>query len=297
MAQKSGLIQLSQILNMTSPEAILEEVKHNFIKSYKIQDFSLMRTAYTDLCNLYSGSYPGYTDIRNGGPDITSCLEVCLAFSRLVDGYNIENRKLPKKRVLAVMITSLFLGSGYIVKKNESASKLNNIHNFNSRNLDFIRNYLKKAGYDMSYLDYISSLLFNAEIGEKERHSFSTKNETVISNMFATASIISWLSGRRYLESQYKLYDEIRRAKFITEDSIAYTFKERIKFYHTRIKSNLKNDFSEIYKLYKIHFSRRYGIKRNLYIISIERQISYMKKILELYPKVYKKKLKRGPCQ
>ena len=94
--KQAGGIQLSNLVNMRSPDAVFEEVKCNFVRYYPIASFSEVRTVYRDFISLFEGHYPGYQSCNTMYHDKTHTTDTLLALSRLIDGYNIKNnKKLP----------------------------------------------------------------------------------------------------------------------------------------------------------------------------------------------------------
>jgi len=62
-------MQPAKLVDMNAPGAVLEEVKYNFIHSYPIQEFDLIREVYRDFRALYEGDYPGERGWRYGFTD------------------------------------------------------------------------------------------------------------------------------------------------------------------------------------------------------------------------------------
>ena len=57
--------------------------------------------------------------------------------------------------------------------------------------------------------------------------------------------------------------------------------------------NRLNKDLEGLYKYLRVHFQKRYGIDKDIYLVSISRQLDYLEKIIKLSPDSYKEKLRR----
>lgn len=290
---KEKSIQLTQLININSPEAVLEEVKYNFIQFYNVKKFIFIRKVYRDFLDLYNGRYPGYKGCDIPYHDIGHTTDVFLAFSRMVDGYNISQKILPVEKVIIGLIAALFHDSGYI-RKIKSNIKAKHIHDFVSISIDFIRNYFKKNGIDEKDYKLASNMLKYTDLNiDPAEIKVRSKTGQIVGYMLGTADLIGQMSSRTYLEKLYQLYDKARESKIIQKSSVSVILQKTIDLYRNRIKGKLEKDFGGLFELCRVHFRERYAIDRNLYNESIEKQVRYLEKILKKSPRTYSKKLKR----
>ena len=63
--------------------------------------------------------------------------------------------------------------------------------------------------------------------------------------------------------------------------------------FYEMTKERLFGLLGEVTNLAYFHFASRYGVEKNLYLVSIERQIDYLRTIMEDDTVNFRKKLKR----
>lgn len=289
------IIQPAELVNMSVPEAVLEEVKYNFIHSYPIQEFGLIRDVFKDFMDLFNGRYKGYRSCNMPYHDILHSTDTLLVFSRIVDGYNIEKKVLPVKKVKTGIIAALFHDSGYIQRESDTSgtgAKYTQVHE--KRSIAFIRNYFRKLKLNREDFLTAKNIILCTDLKVSVSDiKFKTEEEKILGYMAGTSDLVAQMSERMYLEKLMLLYEEFKEAK-ISEFNSEYDFlKKTISFYEDVVKERLEKDFKDVYKFLRTHFKERYHIDNSLYIEAIETQLNYLKKILESSPESYRKRLKR----
>lgn len=295
-SKKARRLQLARLVNMNSPDAVFEEVKNNFIRSYPIAAFREIRIVYNDFLALFNGYYPGYRSCNTIYHDKTHTTDTLLALSRMIDGYNLERkRKLPLKRVRISLIAMLFHDSGFIQKKSDSkgtGAKYTKEHIL--RSIDFIEKYFRKIG--LSGSDFISARNMISCTGlttDIKAIRFHDRAEKILGLMLGTADMVGQMAGRNYLEKLLLLYHEFKEGKVPGYESELDLLKKTIIFYGF-IQVRLANDYRKMHKYIIPHLKMRYGIGEDLYQKAIENQIRYLKGILKKTPGKYRQKLKRS---
>src|SRR5512140_2998544 len=74
-------------INTTDPSCVKLEVARIFRTTYARPHAPALGQAFDDLVRLYHGEYPGYSRCDTQYHDLQHVLEVTLAMSRLLDGY------------------------------------------------------------------------------------------------------------------------------------------------------------------------------------------------------------------
>jgi hypothetical protein len=287
-------VQLAELVNMDSPEAVLEEVKYNFIQSYKIEEFRPVREAFENFQALYSGNYTGYKGFSNPYHDLKHSTDTFLALSRMVDGYNLENKKLPVDKVVLGLIVSLFHDSGYIRKKKERSTAKISDTQYISRSTEFIKQYLKKNKYSEKDISVAVKMLECTSLdAEPSKIKFGGSAAKTIGYMVGTSDLVGQMSTRTYLEKLLSLFNELKEANIIKKKDVSEILKDKIDFYRIRIWERFDGDFDGVFAYHTVHFMKRYGVECNLYIDSIEKQVVYLEEIMENSPRSFEKKLKR----
>ncbi len=289
-------IQLSQLVDMSNPAAVLEEVKYNFILHYPIKEFFRVRLAFRDFLDFYDGRYPGYKACNTQFHDKTHITDSLLAISRLIDGYNIRNPlgKLPVKSVVDALIATIFHDSGYIQTiddKSGTGAKYMQVHL--ERSVAFVKKYFRELGYNEK--EALSAGNMIACTGSKDDIScvkYQNKVERILCHMLGTADIIGQMASRTYLEKLIFLYNEFKEGNvkgYPTELSVL----EKTLGFYSEVKDKLKKYLKGMDKYAQVHFEKRYKINSNIYSIAIDAQMNYLKKILTTNKEGYRSMLKR----
>ncbi len=288
-------IQLSQLLDMDNPFAVLEEVKCNFIYSYPIYDFAQVRLAFSDFIDLMDGKFPGYRGANTKFHDKKHTTDALLAISRLIDGYNIEHtKKLDVHLTKLSLVATIFHDAGYIQTSDDlvgTGAKYTTNHV--SRSIKFIEKYYPQLNFTKKDFESMKKMIYCTELDLKtDELKFSSEEEKILGFMLGTSDLIGQMSARTYLEKLIHLHKEFKEANITGYDSEIDLLTKTIDFYNNTLV-RLKKDLHNVQRFAIVHFQTRYKINKDLYQIAIERQINYLKKILETNPKQYKAKLKR----
>jgi hypothetical protein len=294
--QENINIQLAKFVDNNVPEAVLEEVKYNYAHTYSIEKFDIIRQGFKDFVKLFKGEYPGYRACYVPYHDINHSIDVFLAFSRIVDGYNIMHKALPVKKVLVGLIAALFHDSGYIQKDSDmrgTGAKYTKDHERLS--IAFIRGYFKKIGLSREEFMMAGNMIKCTDLKIQIKDiTFNSESEKIIGCILGSADLIAQMSSRSYLENLADLYDEFREGGIEQYKSEYDLVESTMSFYEGLAKKRLDDDFKGVYKLTQAHFRERYHIDTNIYMETIDRQLEYLAKVLkENTAKTYKEKLRR----
>jgi len=90
------------------------------------------------------------------------------------------------------------------------------------------------------------------------------------------------MADRYYLERLPFLFQELKEGGIETRDSAFDLIQETTLFYHNIITGRLEKDFANVAQAMEAHFHQRWQIKENPYYTNIEKNITYLKKILRL---------------
>ncbi len=293
MKQKICEIRLDQLVKHTSPYAVFEEVKNNFVHHYPICEFVILKEIFDDYINLMEGRNPKYKKCNVKFHDIQHTTDVVLALSRLIDGYNIKHsyKKLPLDKVKLVLIASIFHDIGYLQRVDEiegSGAKYTTIHVH--RSIEIAEDYFnEKKILSKKELELVKKFILATEMNiDFSKINFKDKKEKILAHMIATSDFLGQMSSRTYLEKLLFLYKEFKEGGITAYTSELDLFHKTPQFYNFVLKK-LKIEYNSVYEYAKIHFQKRYKINKNLYLVAIERQINYLKENIKTEEDLYKK--------
>jgi hypothetical protein len=292
--QDTQTMQLSQLLDHSSRVAVMGEVERVFRFQYRPAAFRAIRHAYGLIDRLFVGKFPGYRSCNTEYHDQIHTLNVLLAAARLIDGHALARDPLPEEITVDLYMAALLHDTGYIQREDDregTGAKYTLTHV--ERSIAFALEYAAMLKIPPAQAEVVGRLIsgtnldyFNGPAG------FHSETEGVAGALLATADLLGQMSDRAYLEKLIFLYRELREAgvgDYKTEFDI---LKSTLGFYKI-VRERFDGPLRGVYKEAAEHFERRFGIPRNLYMESIERQMDYLEKIIADDTTNFRKKLKR----
>lgn len=125
------IVQLSQLVDTSTHKAILEEVKRIFSYHYPAKYFRAVNRIYIIVKKLYGGGIRGYKACNTDYHNLSHVLDILLAVTRLIDGYNSENSPFPVHLTINLLNATLLHDTGYIQEEwdNEgTGAKYTSVH-------------------------------------------------------------------------------------------------------------------------------------------------------------------------
>ncbi|MEI6738366.1 MAG: hypothetical protein WCL29_07810, partial [Pseudomonadota bacterium] len=201
-------IQTTDLLSVES------EITRIFRVLYPGVAHDSMSRAFRDIGLLYSGAHPDYHACDTGYHDLQHVMDVTLAMSRLMDGYERARTNTPALGVKVFqlgIITALFHDMGYLRKMDDTVAQNGAFYTLShvSRGAAFLRQYLSTVG-----------LAEFAEAGAELIHFTGFEKRVaeiliddpllrLLGSLLGSADIIAQLADRCYLEKcRDRLYPE-----------------------------------------------------------------------------------------
>ena len=197
-----------------------------------------------------------------------------------------------KKYVALGLISALMHDTGYIQLMEDSTGtggKYTLIHL--DRSIEFIRKYLADNGYSFNDLQFCCNCLKCTDINAKitEIHFESWENE-LLGKILGTADLIGQMSDRPYLEKLLFLYEELRESGISDFQDELDLLKKTPNFWEF-CKGRFATDLGQADQFLRSHFRTRWGIDRDLLREVIERNMKYLKFIMEYHEADYRRYL------
>lgn len=277
-------------VKVTEPREVQKEIKSILAELFPNQDLSLVDKSFDYFIECYSGKHPDYHEVDTPYHDIHHVMDVTLACSRLMAGYEIKNKEKPLgfEKVLIGFITALFHDSGYLRYKDDYQTKhgaeYTPVHV--TRSGLFIERFLRDNG--MAHLVEIAQTLvqFTGIEHDVESLTFEDASWLPVGYMIGTADLIAQMADRLYANKCHAhLFTEFSIAGMTrkeTEDgNVEVIFadaddliKKTPFFIKDALENRLKKSFKRCYEYAAVYFGGR-----NLYMEGIERNLSEITKI------------------
>ena len=274
---------LYDLIDVSDPEIVLNETKKIIALTVEGYDPSKLEMIYTDVVTLFRGEFPGYRASNTKYHDLEHTNSVALASARLIHGCTLAGMEFHVDNLLLGIYAALFHDVGLIQTKDDkvgSGAKYTVGHE--KRSIVFIRKYLSQKGFPNQQIDDCSHLIMCTilNLPPKEIPFRSPEIET-LGKIVGTADLMAQIADRYYIEKLLLLFQEFQEAgvpDFATELDL---LKKTEGFYKNVAKQRLAHDFSGISANMTAHFKQRWGVEKDLYSESIQKNIDYLRTLLE----------------
>ncbi|MBN1797154.1 MAG: hypothetical protein JW822_01165 [Spirochaetales bacterium] len=287
-------VQLSQLVDISKPQYILTEIKKLFTAHYKSGEFSALKQSFFQIRDLFSGKMKGYRECNTEYHDLRHTLDTFLAVARLIDGYNLTEKKFDVQKAENLLKAALFHDTGYIQEEwDTSGTGAKYTQEHVNRSTHFVEKNAKQLELDSNDVESINSYIICSHLGtDFEVLSFASGIDRIAGAILGTSDLLGQMSDRIYLEKLLFLYYEFREASIPGYDTEFDIIRKTLDFYEV-VKQRLQTTFFNIFNHAQTHFQRRYDINRNLYIDAMENNIKYVKKIIQDESTNFRDKLHR----
>lgn len=206
---------VTDTIRTTDTALVKAEVERLYRRLYDGQPARAIERAFADIDKLYRGEHPDYYACDTGYHDLQHVLEVTLAMSRLMDGYERTRRngtpRLPPELFVLGVLAALFHDFGYLRRRSDRrhrhGAEYTLVHV--SRGASYLRRYMSRLG--TGRLADIAARLVHYTGYERPVEQIRVADTLIrrVGQMLGTADIISQMADRCYLEKcRDRLYPE-----------------------------------------------------------------------------------------
>lgn len=288
----SGKNQLALLVEGGSSNSVLNEVKKIFLYHYSIDAFEKVANVYNVIQSLFEGGFSGYRKCNTEYHNLKHTLDAFLATARLLDGRIISSGVYDVNRAVNLLVAALLHDTGYIQEETDTdgtGAKYTSVHV--KRSIEFAdRN---SGALKLSEDDVAAVSSFISCTGLRSDHISTLSGDDLVGgSILGTADLIGQMSDRTYLEKLLFLYYEFSEAGLEGDDSTFEFLRKTLSFYESTM-SRLDFVLGRSYNYAIDHFSLRFKIHENLYMTAIEKQMDYLKSIIDDANSNFRTKLKR----
>ena len=272
---------------------VRDAVQDLYAEIFPGTSFDRLWLAFYDFERLFTGRYPGYNGCDTTYHDRQHTLDMTLALTRLVAGYerSVEpHDRLGADRAQMAIITSLFHDSGYIRHevrdenfKNGAEFTLYHV----SRSADFLRRYLPELG--LSHDVGVSSMIvhFTGYELDLDKIELDDPRDIICGHMIGTADLIAQMADRCYLEKcRDRLYNEFVVGGVAVENATPGEYTVRYKsgkdllkktpaFYQQVVRDRLNSKFNRAYRYAEVLYNGQ-----NPYVDAIRVNITHLVRVI-----------------
>jgi hypothetical protein len=288
-------LQLSMLVDMDEPRNVFDEVKTIVLFMFEEFNFDPMERVFNDIVGLFNGDYPGYRKCSTEYHDLKHTTDAFLAMARLMHGVTIEGRPLTQEQVNLGLICTLMHDTGYIQTlddKHGTGAKYTRIDT--RRSIGFMDKYLQEHELREEDFRHYPQILRCTGLDTRVNEiQFRSPEVELLGKLLGTADLLGQMSDRTYLEKLLFLYYEFKEAKIMGYEQELDILKKTIDFY-AMIRRRLFWDLDGLNKCVRSHFKMCWNMDRDLYMEAIDKNMEYLKFLLEEHENDYREYLKRG---
>jgi len=241
-----------------------------------------IREVHNDLTCFYSGSCPDFQKNTLPYHNLRHSQMVVLASARLFHGLHCNKVLITPETLFKGLLAAYFHDTGMLLQEGDTAhSGTKYMANHEARSILFLSNYVVQKGFDEDMTKDCETIINYTDLkSDPATFGYHTHEIELAGQVIGSADILAQMADRYYLEYLPLLFDE-QEAGGISQHNSAQELMEQTEiFYREVVVKRLSTTFSKTSQAMQTHFRERYKIDRNLYMENIDKNISYLKKII-----------------
>lgn len=281
MKNRPTLSEINELFNNDDPKVVWDKTTCIIRRMSPVYDFTLIQSVYEDVMGLFRGEYPGYSPIKTLYHDLPHTLEVFLCGVRLMHGVHVSGDNLQDEEITLIMLAILMHDVGYAQRKGEeSGTGAQYTQTHVQRGIEFMRMYFAERNFSPDIAATVTGMIMGTEHNQPfARIDFNDERARMLARIVATADITGQMADRIYLEKLLFLYLEFREAQFGSYQSMYDLLCQTNRFYEMT-REKLDSALGGIYKKLEFHFRDTMGVSENYYLLSIEKNMDYLSKVI-----------------
>lgn len=286
--------QLSTLIDIESPEAVHKEVLHIFRLINPKFDTEQIDRVFKFTVDLYEGKLEEYKACNTDYHNLRHITDTYLAMARLLHGAQLSDANFSDREIILGVASALMHDTGMIQESSDTegtGAKYTQDHVRLS--MDFVEKHAETLLLENQEVTDLRDMILCTDLmADLTAIDFSTEKIELLGKMLGTADLIAQMADRTYIEKLLFLYHEFREAQM-------GEFKNEVDFLHQTINffeisaKRFDETLNNTNRYMVPHFKARWDIEENLYILSLEKQRAFLKKILTDDKKSIYQELKR----
>jgi len=273
--------QLADLVDMDSPDAVLDEVLFIITLIDPRMDPSQISNAFSFMVSLYQGQWPAERACNTQFHDLRHITDTTLAMARLIHGATLNGQRMSQRQIFTGLVAAMAHDTGYIQDKMDrtgTGAKFTVVHV--QRSMDFIEKYGRRYGLNSEEIPACRMMIqctdLDIQVGTIQ---FASQTEALLGKMLGCADLIGQMADRIYLEKLFYLYREFKEGQVLGYSDEMDLLTKTLGFFPF-VADRINNQLDGLDRLAGAHFKSRWNISRNLYEVAIERQRRYLAQIL-----------------
>jgi len=288
-------VQISKLFDNTDPNIVWDQLAAVIRHMSPHYDFTLVHKVFKDVIRMFYGEFPGYAPIKTLYHDLSHTLEVLMCGVRLMHGVHRSGDHLSDEELTLMMLAILMHDIGYAQRKGEefgTGAQFTQTHV--QRGVEFMENYFGERMLLTGILVDVKGMILGTEhFRPFAQIDFASDRSRMLARIVATADIVGQMADRKYIEKLLFLFHEFKEAQFGSYHGMFDLLGKTQGFYKVT-REKLDGVLDGVYRKLEYHFEAVYGERRNYYIESIEKNMTYLEQVVAQSEEDYFKMLKRN---
>jgi hypothetical protein len=292
LQERRSTYDVTNTVDVSSVASVRNAVGDMFDNLYPTASFDPVWLAFHDFEQLFNGQHHEYHCVETTYHDIQHTLDMCLAMSRLLAGYErtVESsERLGPERAVMGLVTALFHDAGYLRHRERDMLYLNGAELTQShvtRSSAFLERYLPQVGLtDMvaiaRQIVHFTGYEVNLDTIEPD-----DPRDSVVGHLLGTADLMAQMADRCYLEKcRDRLFPEFVLGGLAIEDRpegalVRYRsgrdlLVRTLDFYQSSARQRLDHTFNRAYRYVEAVVEGS-----NPYIVFIRKNLAYLETVI-----------------
>ena len=275
--------QLTKIFESGETGEPLDEILATVTLIQPSFNTAVLRQIHYDVTRLFAGTYPGFRISTTQYHNLQHTCSVVLATARLLHGLTCSGRDISTHVLELALYSAYFHDTGLLTKTSDTAiSGAVYTENHEERSITLMKQYFAGNTPSNFLTRECSSVIECTNLALDPREIFFPSDASKLAGyVLGSADILAQIADRYYLERLPLLFQELKDGGLETHDSAIDLIQKTTVFYDI-ITERLEKTFSNTAQAMRAHFHQRWQINDNLYYTNIEKNITYLKKVLSL---------------
>ncbi len=279
-----------KIASLEDPPDFLKEIETIVSLMFPQFNFSLTRRVFEDIERLFRGKFPGYRGCNTRYHDLNHTLQCFLVMARLMHGAFINGIIFEQENVTLGLISALMHDTGYIQlegDKTGTGGKYTLVHI--ERSIEVVEKYFENNGFPLRDYIFCRDCLKCTGVNVKIKDiQFESHEHEILGKILGVADLIGQMADKNYLIKLPFLYDEFKEGGISTFADDLDLFKATPDFWEFS-QQRFLTEYSHVDRYLRDHYRVRWAIDRDLDREAIERNIKYLKFILNRHEADYRR--------
>ena len=242
----------------------------------------LVKEIHGEVSRYFHGNHPHFQENKLPYHTLRHTILVVLATVRLFHGLHFNGSTVNPDLLLKGLLAAYFHDTGLLLQPyNSIGSNSKHQSNHEARSIHFLHNYCKEKGIALPVARDSSDIILYTDLSNSRKVFTNHRKEIQLAGqVVGSADLLAQMADRYYLECLPLLFKEQRLGGINRHNSTMELLEHTAQFYHDVALKRLLVTFSNTSEAMRYHFRERHKLDRHLYRENIDKNIHYLKTIL-----------------